>query len=66
MSICPRCGSILDGPRENPKTGRLGRKCPDCLDWQLLPIAGPAAAVRRAMASGRGQFRGGGTGRPAI
>jgi hypothetical protein len=37
MSLCPRCGSILDGPRENPKTRRLGRKCPDCLDWQLLP-----------------------------
>ena len=37
MSLCPRCGSILDAPRENPKTRRYGRKCADCLHWQTSP-----------------------------
>lgn len=37
MSLCPRCGSVLDGPRENPKTRRYGRKCAGCLQWQNSP-----------------------------
>jgi hypothetical protein len=39
MSLCPRCGSILDGPRENPKTRRYGRKCISCLQWQSVPAS---------------------------
>jgi hypothetical protein len=53
MSLCPRCGSILDGPRENPKTRRVERKCPDCLGWHAVPASGPAAAMRQALGTGR-------------
>ncbi len=37
VALCRRCGSVLDGPRENPRTQKLGRKCADCLSWQHLP-----------------------------
>ncbi len=36
-ALCPKCGSTLDGPRENPKSRKLGRKCAGCLSWQNLP-----------------------------
>jgi hypothetical protein len=65
MSLCPRCGSILDGPRENPKTRRVERKCPDCLGWQSVPDRGPGAAMRRALASSRAGH-GGRPGRSAL
>ncbi len=39
MSLCPRCGSVLDGPRENPKTRRYGRKCAGCLQWHTAPAS---------------------------
>jgi hypothetical protein len=37
MSTCRRCGGLLDAARENPKTRRYGRKCPDCLRWHDTP-----------------------------
>jgi hypothetical protein len=37
MAMCRKCGALLDGPRENPKTRKVGRKCSDCLSWQNLP-----------------------------
>lgn len=37
MTVCRRCGGILDAVRENPKTRRFGRKCPDCLRWHQVP-----------------------------
>jgi hypothetical protein len=39
MTTCRRCGGLLDATRENPKTRRFGRKCPDCLRWHEAPIA---------------------------
>ncbi|MFN8161610.1 MAG: hypothetical protein U0R52_11280 [Solirubrobacterales bacterium] len=36
---CGRCGSILDAPRVDPQTGRLGRKCCDCDLWSPLEAA---------------------------
>ena len=36
---CSRCGSILDAPRANPRTGEIARKCCDCASWQPLPQA---------------------------
>jgi len=39
MRLCSHCGSLLDAARENPKTKRYERKCPDCLQWHPLPAA---------------------------
>jgi hypothetical protein len=47
MSLCPRCGSVLDGPRENPKTRRFERKCAECLTWHDLPSAVQLAVMAR-------------------
>jgi hypothetical protein len=32
--LCRRCGSLPDAARVNPATGRFGRKCAECGDWQ--------------------------------
>ena len=54
MILCRNCGSLLDFPRENPKTHRVGRKCPECLNWEnVRPGEKVAGRVQQAIIARR-------------
>jgi hypothetical protein len=50
---CSRCGAFLDAPRRTDATGRLERKCSQCLAWAPLTPEEELRELLRARAIGR-------------
>jgi hypothetical protein len=50
---CPRCGAFLDAPRRNGASGRIERKCSQCLEWAPLSPEEELRELLRLRAAGR-------------